>query len=213
MSVICAIYPKEKWPRTKAKGPNCIQNGAWGYYGLSALAAAITSTCFSAIWQFAFSLGSPSKFLEALTQKYPYALVAFVTTFATACCADFVIGSKCSPGPHKYSPRSARWEAAIQVIAGLVVAYIVRIWLGQTLVGQAPPPLLVLMLVFATIGGLIGYFVPSWYRQGQAEKEFHLTRDAARTQSAQRQETSDSKTAEPTFGPAVQQSPEEVAGK
>ena len=87
--------------------------------------------------------------------------------FATAIVTAFLIDFRPPQGlPAKYH----RWlEAAMQAAVTVLAAFLVHWWLGELAAkhGEKAPPLFSVLIVSATVGFVLGFIVPTWYRRAQ----------------------------------------------
>lgn len=154
-AVVSAIYLKQ-WPWAR---PTPAGRPIRGYV-LSGLLAFVLSTVAS------FGMGVLLMWdVEAAMQRliewwWPWSFMAAFTAAATAYNID----------NDEWSGR--RWfEAVLQAIVGMVGALIVYVWLKDLCTNDPNPncaPNFVRVILMAAIsGGLIGWLVPTWYRQPQ----------------------------------------------
>src|SRR5262249_51516794 len=167
LSACCAILPKERWAAAR-RAPG-EERPVLFYFVASTAAVAL-----GLVVSFVFGLVTQLDVNEAwalFVVRYPWALMSFVTAFVTAWLAD--------DPPSSMSVRHRqRWgEGGVQAAASVVTAVLVLTWLGQVpqpanlpTTYHLPDPLSVLVRA-ALIGFVIGYKVPTWYREAPREPE------------------------------------------
>jgi hypothetical protein len=170
LSACCAIIPKERWEAARR------QPGADRpvfFYFVTSLAAAGLSLIVS----FLFGLLTQLDVREAwalFVVRYPWALMSFTTAFFTAWLADD------PPAVPAHLRRQRWWEAAVQGAVSIATAVVVLAWLAQVQPPGALPAYYRLpdptsaLLRAAVIGFIIGYQVPTWYRQAPRDGEATL---------------------------------------
>jgi hypothetical protein len=148
IAVMCAVFLKERWPMFAQRDTHGFRPTA--FYATASTIAAILSMSFYALVTMLVSHNPMSVWFD-ITHKYPWMLLTFTTTFMTAFQLD-----------NPSSPR-LRWrEGLVQAVVTSAMAYVVHAWL--TAKGVSAPALVPLMLRSAFIGFMIGFLVPTWYR-------------------------------------------------
>jgi hypothetical protein len=150
-SYVAAIWPAfrfKRWEWARPEGDNLPIRG----YVLSAVAAFGLASLSS----FGFGVLTGSGVLKTWdllgSRFWPWSLMsAFV-----AACVACLIDQKERPG--------IRWQETVAVSLGCALWAIPVIYLLHDGCGCASPPYWRVMTVSALTGGLIGFFVPTWYR-------------------------------------------------
>jgi hypothetical protein len=169
----CAIFPKERWAVARRQPE--ADRPVFAYF-LASTAAAVLSLIIS----FAFGLVTQLNVGEAcalFAVRYPWALMSFMTAFVSAWLADD------PPAPAGETTQQRRREGLVQAAASVVTAAVVLTWLSDVATSAALPGGYTLpdpfsaMLRAAVIGYVIGYNVPTWYRE--APREPQMAHEAA----------------------------------
>jgi hypothetical protein len=166
VAVICAVYPKERWKLAR-RG----LHRPTGFY----FAAAILATAAS----LGISLGFQVMIFHKLDQALlhfrlgaPWAACSFVTAFMVAWMTD--------DEPKAWLSRRnlRRLESLAGAGALMLTSAIVLNWQTQVAMRlekpqqpHLPPPLLVAVGLGATIGFVIAYLIPTWYREAPREED------------------------------------------
>lgn len=165
-AVICAVYPKDHWKFARRSQHNLRP---MSFY----LTAGLLATAASLVIRFVFQLMLYHLPKEALLRSqlgFPWSVCAFVAAFMVAWMID-------DEPTSRMPPARLRWIEALAGGSSLALASpLVVTWLAQVThhiesAGQMhlpPPPPLPLALVSSfSIGFVIGYLVPTWYRQAR----------------------------------------------
>jgi hypothetical protein len=153
VAVWCAIYPKDKWNfarRTPGDFRPVASYLAAGLLAVSAGSLINLGIKFAMLWDV------PGAW-EAFWRARPWVLMTFVTAFVTAWLTD--------DRPSATLPAARlRWvEGLAQATVTLGTAWVVYGLLQQTNPTRVPP-LLGVMSLSGVIGFIIGFCVPTWYR-------------------------------------------------
>jgi hypothetical protein len=166
-AVTCAVYPKEAWHFAR-RDPNDVRPIVF-YFVAGAMAVAI-----GAIVSLLFNSLIFRSFTEALQRltgfSYPWLTIAFVTAFTTAALID--------DKPTERLPRKnlRLLEATAHALALAIAGCIAHLWIGQLIQAAGPanayaPSDLIWVILRSTLAGLvIGYCVPTWYREAPRTK-------------------------------------------
>lgn len=168
VAVMCAVYPKDSWALFQKKRKKYFP--VIGYL-LSGIAAVVLGIPISLIFKtLIYSKGDPNLIAAAsiawdqfVSVSYPWMFMAFATAIITAFIIDF-------EPPEKLPAKWTRWlEAAMQAAATALASLLVHWWLGEfaTKSGAKVPPQFSVLIVSATVGFVLGFIVPTWYRRAQ----------------------------------------------
>ena len=161
VAVMCAVYPKDSWALFQKKRKKFFP--AIGYL-LSGIAAVVMGIPISLIFKtLIYSKGDPNLIVAAsiawdqfVSVSYPWMFMAFATAIITAFIIDF-------EPPEKLPAKWTRWlEAAMQAAATALASLLVHWWLGES-----APIWYRVLIVSATVGFVLGFIVPTWYRRAQ----------------------------------------------
>jgi hypothetical protein len=163
VAVACAVVPKAKWSLAKT---NAKDGRPIAFYLLAGLMAAGIAQFISLVFTVILTSGFSCTW-QRFQLTYPWLLVSFCTALATAVMSD--------------NPRFrmvSRWqqrclEGLIQGGAMFLVARLTFFWLQQRLFAVVPtcdlkyqpPQRLTMMLMAGAMGFVIGFFIPTWYRE------------------------------------------------
>jgi hypothetical protein len=189
-AVACAVLPKTRWSFAQAKAGEMRPIAFYFVAGLMSAAISFAASLFV----HAISLHSLSWSWQRARLAYPWQLVSFATAFITAMMADNA----------RYARVSSRvqrsLEGLVQGVLMLGVSYLTSIWLSQRCelyrhldlhyLQYEVPRSLMLTIMGAVVGIVIGYLIPTWYRCYQEQQAQERTRiltvvTPARTQPAQ----------------------------
>lgn len=174
-AVICAVFPKQRWIFFQHEKTKYYPSIGYMASGLLAISASIFISLFFKALIFASDpevngINTPfSKAWENFTtDSYPWLIMSFVTAVTTAFLIDW---------------RHPRWlrerwqritEAGIQAIMLVIAAMLVHWWLTDLSVHEQfsgrVPDLGSVLRVSSIIGFVLGYFVPTWYRDTTVER-------------------------------------------
>jgi hypothetical protein len=165
VSVACAVLPKTRWNLAKTNAKDVRPIAFYLVAGLMAAAITqFTSLSFNVILTSGFSCS-----WQRFQLTYPWLLVSFCTALMTAVMSD--------------NPRFgiiSRWqqrclEGLVQGGVMFLVARLTYFWLQQRFYTVVPtcdlkyqlPQRLTMMLMAGAMGVVIGFFIPTWYRERQ----------------------------------------------
>ena len=152
-AILLAIYPK-RWAFFQKQTVRPIR----AYLVSALLAATAWVVAFASLWSTVSANGDEA--IENLTDRWPWLIMAATTAFVTSWSADN------APRPR------LRWLEAAGQAAVTAVAAVVVIALLPESVPWPPDVRTSTILVNSTLtGALIGFFVPTWYRAYQQERE------------------------------------------
>lgn len=183
-AVVCALFPKQLWPLFKYKNnvyPVC------GYFlsGLMAMSSSLVISIFFKTLVFAKEesvSGIVAPFTLAwgdfTTVSYPWIIMSFIAAVSTAFLSDWTVLKSASI----YKRRSL--DAVFQSIILISGSVIVYLWLIDLELTRAPS-LTRLMIVTGGIGFMIGFIVPSWYRNSYVTEPDHKDDSSMADSSAQ----------------------------
>jgi len=162
VAVCCAIVPKEWWPAAR-RAPDGDRPVA--FYFLSSVVAGLASLPISFLFWFLITL-DVTKAFEEWSVRYPWVLLTFASAFITAWLAD---NETPAPGGRM---RSRILEGGTQATVALLTSVLVRRWLGEMLPPTDPdlPPWPLVLSLTPIIGFVIGFLVPTWYREAPRER-------------------------------------------
>ena len=161
VAVACAVLPKQRWAFAKRE-PGQLRPVAF-YFAAGAMALVITqvvSFAFNCVLERSLELGK-----QRFLLSYPWGLVTFTVAVVTAVLIDDVPDARCP-----------RWlwrvlEGLVAAAAVTVAAYVAHGWLQelasasrQAVAGYHPQPLAFKLCRSGAVGFVIGYLVPTWYR-------------------------------------------------
>jgi len=164
----CAIVPKERWPGARREAG--AERPALFYF-VAATAAAALGLVVSYVFGLIIAGLDFGRAAQLFFFRYPWALMSFATAFTTAYLADD------PPASNDQRKRQRLQEGMIQAAVSVTTAVPVLIWLHQIAASSTPPagytlpdPLSARVRA-ALIGFVIGYKVPTWYREAPREAE------------------------------------------
>lgn len=169
IAVTCAVYPKERWHFAR-RDPNDVRPIA--FYFVAGIMAALIGLVVSFFFN-SLIFGNLEKALQRMAISYPWVTISFVTAFVTAWLLD-------DRPTEEISRTRLRWLEAIgQATALAVAASLVHFWIselvreyqGAPASAYTPSAMIVVMLRSAAVGLVIGYFVPTWYREAPRTKD------------------------------------------
>lgn len=170
-AVLCAVLLKDKLPgfqRSPGQFPPC---GAYLVTGLAAVAASILICLFFKTLIFFKAVpGLSEAFIlawrEFKLESYPWMFQAFSTAIIISVLIDY-------PPPRGVPEKHWRFaEGAIQGGLTAASALFVRWWLSVILPWDAAlPNLTAVCAVSALVGAVLGFIVPSWYRQAKRKEQ------------------------------------------
>ncbi len=177
VSVACAVCLKGRWAFTLrgADGARPV---------LSYLAAGVAAVAVAAPVSIGFRImiGLSADGAQALIPAAAAAVTVFagkaypwmLTAFVTAVTVSFLLDDKPVYG---LSWRQMRWlEGALLSAANLLAAYVVTLWLTD--IGGHAPPIEAVLPRAALIGFLIGFVIPTWYRNAPIARETAVVSNA-----------------------------------
>jgi hypothetical protein len=164
-AAICAVYPKERWSFARRE-PQSVRPVAF-YFAAGALAA-LASLGISFLFNLVIFRSLPRTWAHSLL-TYPWCLSSFSAAFVLAWMTDD-------------TPTSLLTRARLRWVEGLTGAgalaatiFLVFPWLDAVAANhQAMPahrsPLPVALTMSCAIGFMIGYLIPTWYREAPREE-------------------------------------------
>jgi len=166
-AVVCSVYPRDRWAAWAKRAPG--KRRPWRFYLVAGLMSAAAAGVLSFVTRCVLEQDLAKAWQEALT-KSPWMFMAFVTAFLLALLSD---------DEPSASAADTRWRllegaclGVALVATGAMVCYL--LWMG----GESPrdPAWILDMMkrvlpLTATIGFILGAFVPSWYRQPEDEPD------------------------------------------
>lgn len=177
VAVACAVLPKSNWKFAQLQA-NKVRPIA--FYFVAALMSAAISFTTSLVVQ-AIRMRNLDWALQRSRLTYPWLLVSFATAFLTALMVD-------NPRFERVSGRTQRClEGLIQGTAMLGVSYLTCLWLNQRVevvfkgvdlsyLNYVAPRMIMIMVMGAAVGFVIGFFIPTWYRRHQEQSAQERTR-------------------------------------
>jgi hypothetical protein len=176
LSAFCAVYLKDHWAAGR-KGDRRMRPTAL-YFAAGALAA-VLSLAIRLVFQLLHYGFRWREAWEHFAITAPWTIAFFAAAFMVAWMTDD------EPTP-KLTRGRLRWiEAAAGAGTLLCAALIVHPWLAQLAASHVgarhqPPPLGRILGLCGTVGFVIGYLIPTWYREAPREE----AEPAARLQPA-----------------------------
>lgn len=163
-AVIAAIYPKSTWAFFDI---NQQDHRPVLAYILSGVIAAVIGMMIALTFRYMESAGEFMAAFDQIWWRYPWMLLSFTLALAVSVMAD---GYGTDQTPATLTVRLL--EACSLGILMLCVGWFVVLWLGQLAKLEAAPENFVqdlpklhqVLPVLLVAGGIIGYFVPHWYR-------------------------------------------------
>jgi putative flippase GtrA len=164
-AVICAAFPKDHW-KFAQRGQHNLR--PMSFY----LVAGLLATTASLVIRFVFQLmlyHLPNEALLRSRLGLPWSVCAFVAAFMVAWMID-------DEPTSRMPPARLRWIEALAGAASLALASpLVVTWLIQVnhrldpgnKLHMLPPPYTLALASSLSIGFVIGYLVPTWYRQAR----------------------------------------------
>jgi hypothetical protein len=170
VAVACAVLPKTRWSFARAEVGDVRPIGFYLVAGLmSASISQLTSLVFQTIL-----MGRLDWAWQRSLLTYPWLLVSFATALITAMMVD-------NPRLRVMSPKRQRClEGLVQGVLMLGVTALTYLWLYQRvhvvykhvdlsyLEYELPQPIMILVMG-AVVGFVIGFFIPTWYRRHHEE--------------------------------------------
>jgi hypothetical protein len=169
MSVVAwAVYPKVYWPWFRHEQGDFYPVAAYVVAGiLAALTAMSINLFFNTLILLAGdnanTLGEAINMAWARfsTQSYPWLVMPLVTTVTLCLLVDLNF-------PDKISPLAGRIiKGGALALVMMLTSALVRLWLAFIIefkqIHFIIPPLLTVQVVSATVGLLLGYFIPAWF--------------------------------------------------
>lgn len=155
-AVACSIFPKSRWSIARRDGDELRP---WAFYLLTASTAATAAGVLSLTYRLLTShFDLKSAWSQWSKYQTPWLTMAFVTAFVTA----FSLDNRATQRLHRLRLRVIEGfgQASITLLAALAVyGWLLRIHTPQ------PKPSLSMLLSRAFVSGLmIGFCVPTWYR-------------------------------------------------
>jgi hypothetical protein len=161
IAVACAVLPKAKWKFARIQVGDVRPTTFYLVAGLMAVGISqVTTLVFNSV-----SMGGIQPAWARFQLTYPWLLITFGTALMTAVLVD-------NPTFHGMSRWQQRCtEGLLQAAVMLGVAYLTHSWLEQRSevisVVQRVPPLTSVMGMSGMVGFVIGFCIPTWYRQAQ----------------------------------------------
>lgn len=163
-AAVCAVYPKERWSLAR-RDPHSVRPIA--FYFVAGILAAMASLAINFLFNLAIFHNLPRTWEHSLL-TYPWCLSSFSAAFVMAWMTDD------RPTPVLTRAR-LRWIEGLGGSGALAVtSLMVRSWLDAVATNhQAMPahrsPLPVALTMSCSIGFMIGYLIPTWYREAPRE--------------------------------------------
>jgi hypothetical protein len=174
VAVVCALYPKGIWKFTRRDERGTRPILFYLVAGFAAVALAVPISLMFKLVIFSISEGQtmatafPSAWENFSTHSYPWMLMAFITAFFTAFQAD-------NRPFWKITYPRLRWiEGFFQVAVNLFATFIVVAWLDDQ---DLRDRLITVLGTNAAIGFVIGFVVPTWYRDASRQQKTFLDTD------------------------------------
>jgi len=162
IAVICAVYPKERW-KFAQWDHRTVRPAA--FYFVAGLMAAGFSLVLNLLFQIFLHHGFGPAWVH-FRFSYPWAFSSFTTAFMVAWMTD--------DQPASRLPRlSLRWVEGLTGAGALVLAHrAIYSFVAQSPASSAEhtlPPLPQILARAGIIGFVIGYLIPTWYREAPPE--------------------------------------------
>ena len=176
IAVMCAVYPKGSWCLFKKERGRFFPVGAYLLSGIGAVLMGIPiglifKTLIYSKGDLNLSAAAGKAWDTFFSFEYPWMFMALATAMITA----FLIDFKLPQGlPAKYH----RWlEAAMQAAVTALASLFVHWWLVDLAAGSEAevPQLFGVLIVSATVGFVLGFVVPTWYRRAQMAEQRTLS--------------------------------------
>jgi len=184
-AVACAVLPKSHWRFARLQVGQVRPIAFYVVAGLmSAAISYTTSLAVYAIW-----MQSLDSALQRSSLTYPWLLVSFATAVMTALMVD-------NPRFAGISERTQRClEGLVQGTVMLGVTFLTCLWLNQRVevvfqnvvpgyLKYEAPRSVMIILMGAAVGFVIGFFIPTWYRRHQEQSAQERTRSLTLVPSA-----------------------------
>jgi len=162
-AVVCALFPKQIWPLFKRQ-EDYYPVAGYLISGMMAMACSVVISLFFKTLIFAkeasvSGLVAPVTLAwqDFSTVSYPWVLVSLVTAVTTAFLADWGL---LEHGTHL---KRRALDAVLQALVLIGASLLVYRWLIDLSVTRVPS-ITALVINSGGIGLLLGFFVPSWYR-------------------------------------------------
>jgi len=162
-AVVCALFPKQAWSLFKCQ-EDYYPVAGYLLSGLMAMACSLVISLFFKTLIFAkeeavSGLVEPMKLAwrDFSQVSYPWILISLVAAISTAFLADWKVLNRGT------GPKRRALDAVLQASVLMIASTVVYLWLIDIRFTRVPS-LQALLFNSGGIGLLIGFFVPSWYR-------------------------------------------------
>lgn len=164
IAVACAVLPKAKWKFANVQIGEVRPTVFYLVAGLMAVSISqVTSLVFNSV-----SMGGIQPGWERFQLTYPWLLITFATALTTAVLVD-------NPTFQFMSRRQQRCaEGCLQAAVMLGVAYLTHCWLTQRSEATGAvlrSTLTSVMGISGMVGFVIGFCIPTWYREAQSRHQ------------------------------------------
>ena len=183
VAVVCAIYPKVRWGFFGLGDDDTRPVAA---YMVSGLAAVVVSVPIQVAYKTLIKLDATTGIASAISMawsglqshSYPWLLLAFTSAATTAFMADN------RPSMRLPARRLCWLESIGQSLIFMLAASLVLWWLQGILPPNRLPDPITVLCTSVICGFVLGYLVPSWYREARAGQSTLASNDPAAARSA-----------------------------
>jgi hypothetical protein len=171
VATVCAVSPKERWSFAR-RDPHSVRPIA--FYFAAGILAALASLALSFLYNLAIFRNLPITWGQALL-NYPWCLSSFTAAFLMAWMTDDTPTALLTRARLRWVEGLAG-AGALAITVSLVFPWLDAVALSRHTVPAPRLPFPAALAMSCAIGFMIGYLIPTWYRE--APREGGLLADA-----------------------------------